>query len=90
MYELTQEDIDTYWMAIEGGMGWMRKWLGWWVCPNYEHSTLIREWCNDVVGEFDIEWAYYDGRYYFKDKNIALMFLLKFGTKDRRIDYEGW
>ena len=80
MYELTQDDIDNYWMAQEGGMAWMRKWLGWWCVPNYGHNADAVEWCNSI-GDQIYDWGYYDGRYYFKDKNNALMFLLKFGTK---------
>lgn len=81
MYELTQEDIDTYWMAVEGGMGWMRKWLGWWCVPNYGHSADVVDWCYETVGTQNV-WGYYDGRYYFKEKNAALIFLLKFGSKE--------
>jgi hypothetical protein len=79
MYQLTQEDIDTYWMAVEGGMGWMRKWLGWWCVPNQGNGVAKYEWCNTTVGRRDFDWAHYDSRYYFKNKNAALLFVLKFG-----------
>lgn len=78
MYQLTQDDIDNYWMAVEGGMGWMRKWLGWWVVPNH-HSNLELFWCENRIGPNLQDWACYDGRFYFKQQTDALMFVLKFG-----------
>lgn len=80
MYELTQEDIDTYWMAQEGGMAWMRKWLGWWCIPNGHNPDAV-EWCNSIGNQLN-HWGYYDDRYYFRDKHNALLFLLKFGRKE--------
>ena len=81
MYQLTKEDVDQYWLAQEGGMGWMRKWLGWWCCPNHSGDAQII-WCNEVLGSIHRDiWAYYDGRFYFKRKEDATMFLLKFGTR---------
>ena len=81
MYQLTQEGIDHYWLATEGGMAWMKKWLDWWCIPNQDSASHIAEWCNQAVGSFDQAWAYYDGRYYFKNKEDATMFILKFGAE---------
>jgi len=80
MYQLTKEDVDQYWLAQEGGMGWMRKWLGWWCCPNHSGDAQII-WCREFSGKQDFDWAYYDGRFYFKQQKDATMFLLKFGDR---------
>ena len=81
MYQLTREDIDRFWMSSDNLTSWQRDWEGWWVCPHFGLTENRVAWCEDNIGPWGKDWSFFDNRYFFENKDYALMFTLKFSKE---------